>query len=221
MRHLAWVVVLVAGLWPVAVRAQSPDLPSGTPAPAVSSPSELLGATLTEVPDVLYAHVLTLPKGKGLLIDAVGKNSVAEKIGLHRHDVIVNYGNKSVQDVKQLASLLWSTPPGTNNQFIVVRAGKTKLIPYVLKAADLPAASLIKPSGPPAVNLEVAPLENDRMKITFTYYAGGMSKLHSFTCEGTVDEIALQLNKQRATFPGQVQELLDVAVERIRMMKMR
>jgi len=221
MRHLAWAIVLVAGLWPVTVRAQAPELPSGTPATTVPAPPELLGATLTPVPDSLYAHVPGLPKGKGLLIDTVGKDSVAEKIGLRRHDIIVNYGNKSVQDVKQLANLLWSTPPGTNSKFFIFRAGKPNSISYVLKAADLPAASLIKPSGPPAVNLEVAPLENDRMKITFTYYAGGMSKLHSFTCEGTVDEIALQLNKQRATFPGQVQELLDVAVERIRMMKMR
>jgi hypothetical protein len=221
MWRLALVLALMAGLWPSSARAQQSALPSDTPAPKTTPVPQLLGASFTAVPEVLYAQVPALPKGKGLLIEAIAKDSVAAKIGLHRFDVVVSYGNASVQDVKQLAGLLWATPPGQKATFVILRAGKQLPINYVLKAADLPTTAMVKPTGPPAVNLEVAPLSNDRMKITFTYYAGDSSKLQTFVCEGTLVEIEKQLKSQKPQIPGPVQELLDVAVDRIRMMKMR
>ncbi len=219
MRHFVWVMLVGLGLAPI-VAAQSPGLPSDTSTAKAPPAPQLLGATFVPVPKTISNTIPPLHKGTGLLINAVDMDSAAAKIGLKQADVVLSYGNTSVKDVKHLANLLWSTPPGENSKFQVYRDGKTVAIPYILKASDLPtAASLIKPSGPPAVNLEVVPLVDDKMKITFIYYAGGSAKLQTLVCEGTVNDIAGQIKSHKSEIPGQVQDLMDVAVERLRTMK--
>jgi hypothetical protein len=221
MRQLLFLLTLAVGLWPAVLGAQSSSLPSSSPSAKPAPPPELLGATFAQVPEVVYFQIPALPKNQGVLIQDVTKNSVAEKIGLRRNDIILSYGKMSVQDAKQLVGLVSATPLGQPSKFVVLRGGKSVPIQYAFKASDLPAVSLVKPNGPPAVNLEVEPLANDRMKINFTCYAGGTSKLQTFTCEGTVEEIAKQLDSQREQIPAPVQELLDVAVKRLRLLKSR
>src|SRR5690349_21297971 len=80
-------------------QAQS-DSPSPTK-PAAT----ILGASFSAVPDLLYDHLPDLPKGQGLVVDAVAKDTAAERIGLQRHDILLKYQATPVQTTKDLAQL--------------------------------------------------------------------------------------------------------------------
>lgn len=224
MVRLYFLLAIGLFLWSDASFAQSPP-PLTLDEPTSKSTLQILGAKFAPIPEVLYTHLPTLPKGQGLLVDTVDENSVAEKLGLQRHDILVRYGATNVQDLKHFAGMLWATPPGKPGKLHIYRAGKPQVLNCSLEQLDLPdfAKAQIKPGGPPALNLEAEALPNDKLKITFTYYAGGSSKLQTVTCQGSVEEIETQVHQisQKQQIPTQVRELLDVALQRVRLLKQR
>jgi len=208
-------------LLPLLASAQSTT--SASPPPPKPKTPHIIGACFVPVPDVIYSQVPALPRGKGLVVENVAKESVANRIGLRQYDILYRFDKNSIQDSKQLAGLLWATPPGDKCNLYVMRAGKPVTISFTHEEGDLPEIpkSYIKPSGPPAVNLRAEALSDDRLKVTFTYYAGGLAKLETIVCEGSVDDIQKQVKQVYAErqVPARVQELLDVAVQRIRTLK--
>ncbi len=54
------------------------------------------------------------------------------------------------------------------------------------------------------------------MSVTFKYYASGGSKLEQVQCTGSLDEIKKQVNDRG--MPPRVQDLADVAIERLRVL---
>lgn len=86
-------------------------------------------------------------------------------------------------------------------------------------SGDSPRAAL-KRVGPPAVSVEAQRLEEDRLQITFTYYAHGTGKLERVKCSGSISQIeseVRELGKQNR-MSVRVQDLVEVALRRIRVL---
>ena len=52
-----------------------------------------------------------LPKGQGILIDRVAKDSPAAKAGLQPYDVLLSYGNQKLHSPEQLVEMVPRTNP--------------------------------------------------------------------------------------------------------------
>ena len=82
---------------------------------------EVLGAALIEQ--------LDLPKGQGILVTAVLKDSFANKVGLKPNDVIVEFGGKPVpNDAVTLPKMLAAMKADVPFDIVVVRKGKKETI---------------------------------------------------------------------------------------------
>lgn len=185
----------------------------------------LLGAYFLPVPEILYQHLTELPAGQGLVVERVKAKSPAARMGLQPYDVLLRFANRPVTDVQHLAGLLWALPPGNSSKIEVIRNGKPLMLSCQVQQADLPALpkALVKPVGPPAVNVQAEPLPNGKLKLTLTYYAGNGGKLEALTCTGNLEEIETQIRQrtQQQDISPRVQELLDVALRRLRMLNLR
>jgi hypothetical protein len=212
-------LVLLLSL-PAMICAQAPP---GDAAVPVSS-AKILGASLGPVPDVLYAQCPTLPRGQGLVVELVEDKSAADRIGLHRHDILLQYHNTPIQNTKHFAQLLHFAPPGNPGQLLILRAGKPMTLECSLQIGDLARVSKaeLKPNGPPAVSLEAKPLDKGKLKVILTYFGSG-SKKETLTCTGTPQEIEQEIRHvtRNQHIPADVRELVEVALERFRMKKVR
>ncbi len=88
-----------------------------------------------------------LKENEGVLISDVIEGSPAEKAGLKRGDVVIEFNGKKVTDVSQFRNLVALTPPGTKSKIVVIRNGKRKEFEVILgnlKKATLIAASKSK-----------------------------------------------------------------------------
>ena len=85
-----------------------------------------------------------LKENEGVLISDVIEGSPAEKAGLKRGDVVIEFNGKKVTDVSQFRNMVALTPPGTKSDIVVIRDGKKVRIKVVLgnlKKATLAAVS--------------------------------------------------------------------------------
>ncbi|MCL2001365.1 MAG: Do family serine endopeptidase, partial [Planctomycetes bacterium] len=66
-----------------------------------------------------------LRSSRGALINAVSKDSPAEKAGFRRGDIVLRWGRREIADDQQLRNLVIITPPGEPVEVEVFREGET------------------------------------------------------------------------------------------------
>jgi hypothetical protein len=175
------------------------------------------GLKLGTVPEVLYSQMPSIPTGKGLLVLKVEPNSLASQLGLATHDVLLSLSGNSLSNPEQFYRLAETGAQVPKMNLRLVRGGKELTLHVssrMLAQKDSDPKAIAKPGGLPAVTVEAKPLEGNRMSVTFKYYANGGSKLESVECTGSLDEIKKQVQDRR--MPPRVQDLADVAIERLR-----
>ncbi|MBI4249433.1 MAG: PDZ domain-containing protein, partial [Elusimicrobia bacterium] len=69
-----------------------------------------------------------LPDKKGALVGTVFQASPAEKAGLQRGDVIVEFAGQALEDANQLTRAASKTPPGKSVEVVVMRGGGRKTL---------------------------------------------------------------------------------------------
>ena len=75
------------------------------------------------------AKALQKPDLKGVLVGAVGKDSVAEKAGISKGDVIVKYGDKPIASALDLlAAVMFATKPGSEVPIHVIRGAQELIL---------------------------------------------------------------------------------------------
>ncbi len=95
-----------------------------------------LGVTIQPVTPEL-AKQFNLKEEKGVLIGDVVEDSPAEKAGLRRGDVIVEYEGKEVDEPASLRNMVATTPPNKEVTVKILRDGKPKTVNVTI--AELPA----------------------------------------------------------------------------------
>ncbi|MDR1744239.1 MAG: Do family serine endopeptidase [Planctomycetota bacterium] len=83
-------------------------------------------------PDLAQAFGMQSPKGA--LVQAVNRDSPAEKAGMRRGDVVVRWGRREIDDDQQFRNLVTITTPGEPIEVEVIREGKSTLLEVVLAA---------------------------------------------------------------------------------------
>lgn len=81
-----------------------------------------------------------LEENKGVLISDVIEGSPAEKAGLKRGDVVIQFNGKEVKEISEFRNMVALTPPGTKAKIVVKRNGKRMEFEVVL--GDLRKATL-------------------------------------------------------------------------------
>jgi serine protease Do len=69
-----------------------------------------------------------LPEPKGALVAEVTSDSPAEKAGIHRGDIIIEFNGHPIHEMNDLPRLVANTAPGTKATVKVLREGKEKSI---------------------------------------------------------------------------------------------
>lgn len=82
-----------------------------------------LGVTITSITEDT-AKVLNLPSLKGALINSVERGGPADKAGLKRYDVVIEFDGKKVEHWSQLKAMIGQTEPGKKVTLKVIRDGK-------------------------------------------------------------------------------------------------
>lgn len=90
-----------------------------------------IGVAMIEV-DQDKARSLHLPPYRGLLVVDIRKGFPAEKAGLKKDDIILDYNNHPVGFRMQLTKLVGETAPGTTSRLRVMRDGKIIDLPIVI-----------------------------------------------------------------------------------------
>jgi serine protease Do len=82
------------------------------------------------------AEALNLEKQKGALIADVTPGSPAEKAGLQRGDIIIEFDGKKIDDYHNLPPIVAGTPVGKRAKVKIIREGKTKEL--TIDVAEMP-----------------------------------------------------------------------------------
>jgi hypothetical protein len=110
-----------------------------------------LGVQLQKPSETLVDQ-LDLPKGQGLVIDEVERDSAAGKAGVRAHDILLEVNGKAVpSNSQELAKLLGEIKPNTPVDVVVLRKGKRETIKGVTlpEAKKTPAGGFKFPAIPP------------------------------------------------------------------------
>ncbi len=171
-----------------------------------------------------YLGVLLSPaRGAGVKVAQVLRDSPADKADLRRDDVLLEYDAEKIRDCEHCAQLIQTSKPKQKIRLRLVRDGREVTAEPVLdlgpvlklaadaKPAEMPRAEA-KPGGPASVSVSATPLDGGAMKVTFEYYQENTGKLKSVTCRGTAEEI----DKEVLKLPARIQQLAQVALQRIR-----
>ncbi len=84
-----------------------------------------LGVNIQDLTPEIAKH-FGIEETKGVLIADVVEKSPAEKAGLKRGDLIIEYDGKEVSDTRQLRNMVASTFPGNSTTVTIIRDGKKK-----------------------------------------------------------------------------------------------
>ncbi len=91
----------------------------------------MLGVQIqTVTPEIAKAFGLSEPRGA--LVAEVHSDTPAEKAGLKREDIIIEYNGKPIKEMNELPRLVAATPPGTKATVKVLRNGKEKTLPITV-----------------------------------------------------------------------------------------
>jgi serine protease Do len=94
-----------------------------------------LGVVIQNI-DETMAQALGLDKTRGVVISETTKGGPAEKAGLKRSDVILEFEGKKVGDTVSLRNMVVETKPGTRVEVTILRDGKEKSV--TLELGELP-----------------------------------------------------------------------------------
>ena len=198
------------------------------PTPDGDKGAAYLGILFGPVSDALYDQLPQLPQGHGVLVTQVLADSPAEKAGLRRNDIVLQYDEKKVRDCDDLVHSLQGDRPGRTVRLTFLRGGKEKTAEAALalgpairtaleakagNTADDVSPGVAKPGGPAAVSVAATPLERGRMKVTVEFYPDGQGRMQRVTCEGDSDEIDSAIAEK---VPERERGMVRVALKRIR-----
>lgn len=201
--------------------------------PTTEERGTFLGALFSAIPDARYAQLANLPRGQGVLITHVLRDSPAAAAELQRDDVLVQYDAEKVRDCEHLARLIREDRPGRKVMLVYLRDGREKSAAATLtlgpvlqttsmrKAAlrdssEIPRAAA-KQGGPPAVSVACTPQADGSVKLTIEYFPDNSSRLRTVVCAGSASEIDREVQK----LPSRVQELTRLALGRIRALELQ
>jgi hypothetical protein len=201
------------------------------PAPAAQDGAAYLGVLFGPLSDAFYDQLPQLPHDRGVLVTHVLADSPAEKVGLRRNDILLQYGDKAIRDCDDLVRLLQADRPGSAVKLTFLRGGKESRVEVRLAlgpairtadeaksgaaASDAPPG-VAKPGAPAAVSVAATPLERGRLRVTIEYYPDGESRLQTVTCEGQPDEILGQVDKKNLS--ERQKGMVEIALKRIQML---
>ncbi len=94
-----------------------------------------LGVYIQDI-DEQFAEALDLKTRKGALISDVVPDSPADKAGLQRQDVVVEYNNREVKDAGHLQYLVGNSDIGEKVELAIIRNGKEQTI--TVKLVEMP-----------------------------------------------------------------------------------
>ena len=125
-----------------AALAAAPLLAQPSPAPAPPVPPEhgihiamparsFLGVGVTEI-SADRAKELKLAEERGVEITKVDEGSPAEKAGLKKGDVVLEYQGQRLEGTEQFVRLVRETPPGRTVKMLISRGGSTQTVSAVL-----------------------------------------------------------------------------------------
>jgi hypothetical protein len=124
--------------------------------PFRSAEEERLGVQ-AQKPGATLVEQLDLPKGQGLVVAEVEKDSAAARAGVKQHDILLEVNGKAVpSDVPELRKLLGDVKADAPVDVVVLRKGKKE----TLKGLTLPEAKAPAAPGfpvPPLLPLPAAP----------------------------------------------------------------
>jgi len=144
MRRLVIWAAAVLAVGPVTVRAEDPVK---KPAPSTTKQA-YLGIDLEPLPHALASQLPgVLPKGQGVLIGFVEKDSPADKAGVRADDVLLSFYKQDVYSPDQLIKLVRETKPGTKVAVGLVRGGQATSADVTVGERERTAASLDRPFG--------------------------------------------------------------------------
>ena len=106
-----------------------------------------LGVNIQTVTPEL-ASALKLQDTKGVLVADVVPGSAADKAGIKRGDVIVNFDGKRVQDSHELPALVAATPVGKEITITLVTDGQQHPVSARIAAMDAEELALHEPGKP-------------------------------------------------------------------------
>ena len=190
-----------------------------------------LGVLFGPVAEALYDQLPQLHRDQGVLITHVLANSPADKAGLRRNDILLQYDDKKIRDCEDLVRLLQGDKAQRTVTLIVLRGGKETTVETALAlgpairtaqeeknggASGDVSPGVAKPGGPATVSVAATPLDKGRLRVTIEFYPEGESRLRTVICEGQPDEIAgaISVNEQ---LPERERGMAQVALKRIRM----
>ena len=78
----------------------------------------------TVTPELAKSFGLSEPTGA--LVAEVNPGSPAEKAGIHRGDIIIEFNGHAIKEMNELPRLVAATPPGTKASVKILRSGKEK-----------------------------------------------------------------------------------------------
>ncbi|GAB4484042.1 MAG: DegQ family serine endoprotease [Thermodesulfovibrionales bacterium] len=125
-----------------------------------------LGVTIQELTPEL-AQKFGLKDAKGALIGDLAKGSPAEKAGLKRGDVILEYNGKRVSDVGNLRNMVAQSRVGAEVQILILRGSKEYTVRVVIAelpkdmAESVPGGSADEPSLDGLASLTVIDLSRE------------------------------------------------------------
>lgn len=125
LRSLAFVTVLAVG---GAAQAPAPPPPRTFAFPASGVPGTYIGVGFREI-DAERAKALKLAEERGVEVTIVKEGSPAEKAGLVKGDVILEYNGQRVEGSHSFLRFVRETPPGRVVKLGISRNGQMKVIP--------------------------------------------------------------------------------------------
>jgi serine protease Do len=91
----------------------------------------MLGVQVQVVtPEIAKAFGMSEPKGA--LVAEVHPGTPAEKAGIKREDIVIEYNDTPINEMNELPRLVAATPPGTKATVKVLREGKEKTFPLTV-----------------------------------------------------------------------------------------
>jgi serine protease Do len=107
------------------------------------------------------ASALHLPGAAGALVAGVAPSSPASRAGLQPGDVIVSVDGAKIKAPRDLALVVASGKPGTNEVLRVVRDGAAIDVPVTLVVLKADAVAHAQPAGSGGIGLALVPLTPD------------------------------------------------------------
>ena len=86
----------------------------------------LLGVTVAPLPALLRSH-LDVPSDRGLAVESVLEGSVAERLGLREHDILLSLNGGPVGSVGRVRELLSGVGEGETLRVEILRAGRREV----------------------------------------------------------------------------------------------